>query len=293
MIQPCELHPTTEPYRHPDGRLICRECRREKDAERRARARKLDSNKHLLIGDLQIREGVPRQHLRWIARYCADKRVNKIIQIGDWGDMPSLSSYDTSARKAVDRRTVKKDFDVTNTSIEEFEEELDRAGYQPDEKHVTLGNHEQRIERYTHQYPEHEGDINYDRFVWKKYGWAVHDFLDPVTIDGVVYAHYFPRGPQGHITQTKRGAPNAMVQVKREMQSCSSGHLPGLDMAILPTGARAYRGLILGSSYLHDEKFLTGQGNRYWRGVVLKHNVDDGWYDACEVPLSYLERKYG
>src|SRR5665213_3647398 len=50
---------------------------------------------HLFIPDTQIGPGTPIDHIYWIAQYIVDhfygKRI-RIIIIGDWWDMPSLSS---------------------------------------------------------------------------------------------------------------------------------------------------------------------------------------------------------
>jgi hypothetical protein len=44
--------------------------------------------------------------------------------------------------------------------------------------------------------------------------------------------------------------------------------------------------------YEHDEDYLGPQGNHYWRGVWMLHNVNDGEYDEMPVPLDYLKAKY-
>lgn len=250
-------------------------------------------NKHGVIGDTQIRPEDNLEYLRWIAHYFADKKPDVVVQVGDMADMASLSSYDSKAKKAVDRRSVREDFEAANRGWQTIEEVWTVRGYQPKRKVYLLGNHEQRIERFTNDNPELAGDVNYDRFIARSLGWEVRPFLEPVTIDGVTYSHFFPRGPSGRITQTKNGAPNAITMVKREMRSCTAGHMQGLDVAIYQTSERTLRGLILGSTYLHDETYLSPQGNRHWRGIALKHSVRDGNYDLCEVPLGYLEEKYG
>lgn len=248
--------------------------------------------KHGIIGDTQLHPEDDLCFLEWIARYFADKRPDVVVQLGDWADMASLSSYDSKAKKAVDGRSVRGDFEVANRGWQLIHDIWEKAGYHP-RKVYLLGNHEYRIERFVADNPELAGDVNYDRFVAADLGWEVVPFLKPIEIDGVAYAHFFPRGPHGRVTQTRNGAPNALAMVKREMRSCTAGHMQGLDTAIYQTSDRALRGVILGSSYLREEGYLSPQGNRHWRGVLLKHSVHDGDYDLCEVPLNYLEQKYG
>ena len=58
------------------------------------------------------------------------------------------------------------------------------------------------------------------------------------------------------------------------------------------TNGQRVRGLVCGAAYLHDEKYMGHQGNAYWRGIFVKHEVRDGQYDLMEVSLDYLCRKY-
>lgn len=248
--------------------------------------------KHGIWGDTQICAGDDLDYIRHIALYFADKRPDVVIQLGDWADMVSLSSYDSKAKKAVDQRSVRLDFEAANEAWHTVDAIWKKEGYAP-RKVYLLGNHENRIDRFISDNPEFAGDVNTDRFVAKSLGWEVYPFLDVATIDGVAYSHYFPRGPSGRVTQTKNGAPNAITMVKREMRSCTAGHMQGLDTAIYQTSEKTLRGVILGSSYPKDEHYLSQQGNRHWRGVLMKHSVRDGNFDLVECPLDYLSAKYG
>jgi len=52
------------------------------------------------------------------------------------------------------------------------------------------------------------------------------------------------------------------------------------------------RGLVAGSCYLHNEPYM-GHGNSHWRGIVMKHNVVNGYYNLMEVDLGFLRERYG
>jgi hypothetical protein len=43
---------------------------------------------------------------------------------------------------------------------------------------------------------------------------------------------------------------------------------------------------------MHDEEYLGPEGNNYWRGIVVKHEVRNGMYDPMFVSLDYLLRKW-
>lgn len=250
------------------------------------------SRKHLVIPDTQVRPGVRTDHFDWIGKYAAEKRPDVIVHLGDHYDMPSLSSYDRGKGSAEGRR-VAKDIAAGNEAFLRLSKHVRGvAGYKPRLVYL-LGNHEQRIERYVNDNPELAGTVGYHQFAAAGEGWKVYPFLQPVTIDGITYCHYFPRSGDGAISQTKRGAPTARAQVLREMRTCIAGHKQGLDTHIHHTGNRTIRGIIAGSCYQHQEAYLSPQGTNYWRGVLLLHEVKQGNFSLCEVTLDWLRRRYG
>lgn len=252
----------------------------------------MSENKHLVIPDTQVRPGVSLDHFTWIGGFIRAKRPNVIVHLGDHWDMSSLSSYDRGKRSSENRR-FGDDIDSGNRALEMLSKPWrGLRSYSP--RLVMLrGNHEQRIERATEDSAWLHGTLSYDLFNDRKLGWDPVPFLHPICIDGITYCHFFPRGPTGKVMQTVRGAPSAKEQVRRHGGSCTAGHQQGLDTAIVPVGNGAFRGVIAGSCYLHDEGYLSPQGQNHWRGVLLKHRVKNGNYSLCEVDLDYLEERYG
>lgn len=244
--------------------------------------------RHLVLPDTQVKPGVRTDHLLWAAKYANDKRPDVIVHLGDHYDMPSLSSYDKGKGAAEGRRVI-KDIQAGNDAVALFTNALE---YKP-RMVKCIGNHTQRIARYVNDNPELEGTIGYHLLDFERLGWEVHEFLKPVTIDGVTYCHYFPRSGDGKVSQTKRGAPSARAQVLREMRTCIAGHQQGLDTHIHHTGSRTIRGIVAGSFYQHEESYLSPQGNSHWHGILYLTEVKDGEFNLCEVSLGFLKRKYG
>lgn len=262
----------------------------------------VDYHKHLIIPDCQVKPGVPLDHLNWIGQYIVEKQPDVIVNLGDFADMHSLNSYDVGTKKEFHSRRYVEDIAAANYAMKVLMQPLHdynhsqivqkKKRYKP-KLHLLLGNHEHRIERAINADPVRlDGIISTNDLRYEDYGWNVVPYLDIVEIDGINYSHFFPRGPNGKVMQNKRGAPNAKAQVQREMQSCTSGHMQGLDYYIYQTHNRRYHGLIAGSCYMHGEDYLSPQGTKYWRGVVVKHEVHDGEYDVMTVSLDYLCRRY-
>jgi hypothetical protein len=254
----------------------------------------IPKTKHLVIPDCQVRPGVPITHLTALGNYIIDQKPDTIVCIGDFADMHSLSSYDKGTARGEGER-YQEDIDCAAEAMEALFAPIDsynrhakamhRKRYTPN-YYLTLGNHENRIERYANSNPNMEGKVSFDDLPYER--WNVSDFLATIEVDGILYSHYFPRNAAGRITQSFRGAPNARLQVLREMQSCTSGHLQGLDFHVHQTNDRRIYGIIAGSFYQHDEDYLTPQGTAYWRGVIVKHEVERGEYDPMMVSIRYL-----
>ncbi len=71
---------------------------------------------HLIIPDCQIKPGHDYNYLRAIGNYIVKKRPDVIVNIGDFADMPSLSSYD-KGKKSFEGRRYKNDVVATQEAM--------------------------------------------------------------------------------------------------------------------------------------------------------------------------------
>ena len=270
---------------------------------------------HLVIPDLQVHASLPGKpcpldHFGWIGRYMVERRAGVIVQLGDWQDFDSLSSWSKGTLEHEGKR-IQADLDAFHESMRLLMTPLQNVQkrhsavlrdkmtvktrikevYSP--RLVALdGNHENRLDRFVQQNSEFHGFFDLSCLKREKNGWEVIPFLTPVIVDGISYCHYFPRGANGKVTQTKRGSPNAKTQLARERRSCTSGHLQGIDLAVHQLSDVRQYSIIAGSCYLHIDDYMTVQGCRFWKGLVVKHEVRNGEYDIMLVGLDYLCRKY-
>jgi hypothetical protein len=132
--------------------------------------------------------------------------------------------------------------------------------------------------------------MSFDDFNLKEHGFTVHDFLEPVVIDGVAYSHYFTSGVMG------RPVSSATTMLNKKHMSTVMGHVQDRQIAYAKRadGARI-TGIFAGIYYQHDEEYLTPQTgtSTTWSGVWIFHEVQDGSFDEMPVSLSYLRDKYG
>lgn len=252
--------------------------------------------KILVIPDTQVKDGVDLSHLKALGNYIVEKKPDVIVHIGDHYDMESLSSYASTKEK--EGRRVNSDLQAGWEGMKELLEPLRQYNekrrrykermYRP-RMEFCLGNHEERLRRYIDANPALDGVMSYpEAFQLEFFGWNVNEFLKPVVIEGISFAHYFynPMSgrPYGGTCHTK---------LKNIKNSFVMGHQQGLDMATT-TGndGKKYWGIVAGSFYTHEEGYIGPQGNDHWRGALMLHNVEDGGCDPCVIGMNYLLENY-
>jgi len=251
--------------------------------------------KHIIISDTQCKPGQDFSYLRTIGNYIVAKKPDKVIVIGDFADMESLCSYDVGT-KSFEGRRYKEDIKASHEAMTVLMTPLmehnakakanKEKQYKP-ELHLTLGNHENRINKAVERDAKLEGVLSVSDLAYENFGFKVYPFLDVVVLDGVAYSHYFTSGIMG------RPVPNAAQLLIKKHMSCVMGHVQDRGIAY---GKRAdgkhMTGIFAGLSTPYEEGYLTPQTNNSWRGIWVLHDVNDGEFDEMPVSLKYLESKY-
>lgn len=245
--------------------------------------------KHLVIGDCQVRDGVPLDHLKWAGQYAAEKKPDVIICIGDFADLPSLSMYDVG-KKSFEGRSYARDIEVTKDAMSLFTNPIQRAsksGNWNPKMVLTLGNHESRIQRVIESDRKLDGVMSVRDLGYREFGWDVVPFLEVRVINGVVFSHYFTSGV------LDRPVTSARALLTKRHCSAVMGHVQRRDIAYDYTAqGKQITAIFTGGFYQHDEPYMSPQGNRHWRGIWMLHNVNDGEFDEMPIPISYLKDKY-
>lgn len=250
---------------------------------------------HCVIPDVQARPGDDFEFLRCAGNYIAEKKPDVIINLGDFADMPSLSSYDVGKKSFEGRRYTDDILAAKNAMINLMAPiTIEMSRLKTNKKKqwnprmvFTTGNHEHRISRAVDNDRKLEGLISEQDLVYDEWGWEVYPFLKPVVIDGISYCHYQTSGVMGKPITSARG-----LLTKKHM-SCIVGHQQGKDIAYAQKGdGKTITGIIAGSFYEHEELYLNPQTNQHWRGIIMLHEVEDGQFDEMFVSLKYLKENY-
>jgi hypothetical protein len=253
--------------------------------------------RHVVIPDCQIRKEDNTDFLERIGKYIVDMKPDSIICLGDFADMPSLSSYDRGTAKSWNQ-TYSEDIDAAKAAMEQLVTPIAKASGRSIKNkkrrwiprmELTLGNHEERIMRYANSSPELQGKVSYNDLGYEYFGWNVHDYLKPVEVDGIMYCHFIPNPMTG---KPYGGSAGNILQ--KVGHSFVVGHKQGVEVATrnLPLTGQAQWGIIAGSCYEHDESYKGYTGNHHFRGILVLNEVENGAFDPMFVSLNYLERNY-
>lgn len=248
---------------------------------------------HFILPDVQAKTDNDFSFLTAIGKYIVDKKPDVIVCIGDFADMPSLSSYDVG-KKSFEGRSYQKDIQAAREAMDALlipmyeynksAKKFKHKQYKP-RMVLTLGNHEDRINRAINEDRKLDGLISVDDLPYQD--WEVIPFLEVITIDGIAYSHYFTSGAMG------RPIGSAAALLSKKHMSCFAGHQQGRQIAY---GMRAdgseMTAIICGSCYEHHEDYLGAQGNNHFRGAYMLYDVRDGRFDELPLTLKYLKQKY-
>ena len=252
-------------------------------------------NTHLYIPDVQMKPGVPIAHLVAASNFIAEVQPEVIVCAGDFADMPSLSGYDIGKRSFEGRR-YKDDIESSIIGMEVLLAGMNRLNrlrkrdkkklYKP-RMVLTLGNHENRIDRATNNDPKLHGTIGVDDLCYREFGWEVVPYLKPIIIDNIAYSHYF------YNKLTGRPWPNARTTMLREHMSCTAAHQQQLEVEVQYRGdGKPTISVVAGAYYLHDEDYKGEAGNQHWRGLIYKTNVNDGFYDLNAMSIDSMLKNW-
>lgn len=235
-----------------------------------------------------------------LGKFIADRRPDVVLSIGDFADMPSLSSYD-KGKKSFEGRRYYKDIDSVIDAqnrmfkpIEDYNNDLRKRKVKLYKPHyiITLGNHCERINRAANLSPELDGTLKISDLQYEKFGWDVIPFLEPVMINGVAFSHYFPRGVMGRAIS---GENPALALINKLHTSCVQGHSHIRDFSERTTvEGKRLQGLVVGCFLDEDQhEAYAGEANKmWWRGVVMLHDVDEGSFEPEFISVKQLRRMY-
>lgn len=255
------------------------------------------ARRHMFIPDLQVKPGVPLDHIPAAAFAIVHYKPDVLVLAGDYWDFPSLTRWSEKGSKTLEGARVVEDAEAGNEAIATLlapaQREMARLKTGK-RKHwnlrivYTMGNHDERPARAAEADPRLEGIVGPELMVFPA-GVEVHPYLKVVEIDGIRYSHFF-----SNINSSRAIGGSIDNRLNKIGESFVQGHEQGFlyGNRTFPTG-KIKHGLVAGSYYMHDEEYKGAQGNGHWRGIIVLNGVEDGAYDIMPLSLEYMLRKFG
>lgn len=254
---------------------------------------------HLIIPDPHAHPDHNNDRADYLSKLIVDLQAKegdlKVINLGDQWDLPSLSGYD-KGKKSFNGRSYKKDLDAGLDFDERMWSGIRKAKKRKPTAFFFEGNHEHRLKKALDmQYQELDGIMGFNDFDLKRNYNEIIEYQGQTPgiyeVDGVNYAHFFISGVMGRPIS---GEHPAYSLISKQHTSCTCGHIHVTDFATRtdPHGKRI-NGLVAGVFQDYNSSWA-GEINRlWWRGVVVKRNVDKGNYDPEWISLDRLKEVYG
>jgi len=251
------------------------------------------SKTHLIIPDSHAHPKHHNKRAEYLGKLINDIKPDVVIHLGDSADMPSLSSYDRGT-KAFQGRNYRADIDAHLDFNDRLWNTVRRSKRKLPVRYFFEGNHEHRIIKAINLQPELEGAISFEDLELERY----YDHIIPyngrspgvLAIDGISYAHFFISGVMG---RPLGGTHPAYSILSKGHGSATAGDLHLLSYEIQTgIGGKRIQGLVAGCYQDYDADWAGEANKLWWRGVVVKRNVDNGNYDPEFISIEALKKEY-
>jgi hypothetical protein len=240
---------------------------------------------HLIIPDSHAEPDVPNDRFEWLGKMIYDLKPDVVVDIGDSADMPSLCSYD-KGRKGYDARRYTDDIDSYKDAMEKLWHPYKKNREKLPKRIKTRGNHENRILTAESYSGIMEGTFGITDLEEYRYNDIVSHYSYAVEQDGIYYNHICPTPLMGK----PMGSVNlARAILKQEHTSYTVGHSHLRDFY----EDRGLHGMVVGCYFDNDHSFAGPANRNYWRGVVVKRQVENGKYDHQWVSIAAVKAAYG
>jgi hypothetical protein len=140
------------------------------------------------IGDFHDSPTLSKDRFKWVGRHIAEKGPDRVVQIGDWATLDSMSMHDApGSRNSVARPSFVQDLESLNESLEMFHRDIGLGAF-PCE--ITFGNHEHRCQKAADNDPVRLGDAMLRvEEIFSRYRWGYRPYGEYLFIGGVGFVH--------------------------------------------------------------------------------------------------------
>jgi predicted phosphodiesterase len=252
----------------------------------------------LIIGDAHAHPDHPNDRFDWLGKLILDAKPDIIVDMGDFADMPSLSSFDFG-KKVYEGRRYKKDVACAIDARQRVMAPTEVYNKQQAKKHkeryhprlIALGgNHDdEHITRTIEYDAKLDGLIGVEDLKVAELGWEYHRFGELVDVEGILFTHYFQGGVMG---KPLGGLYVTVSMLKKYHTSCVQGHIHYFQERHELRGKGRIHAFVAGCFFDYDP-IWTNAHIFYDRGILLLQGVEDGDIESFSwIGLEDIKRRY-
>lgn len=241
---------------------------------------------------------VSNKRFDWLGSFLFDLKPDMVIDLGDGADMKSLNSFDERYPKEIVNNNYARDINHYNEAQDRV-----RLKFRKNKKKRPYwvgmeGNHENRIKKAIAHNPRIEGKeygVSFGHLQTDHWFDDYHEYHNSAPAisdyDGVSYAHYFGSGNYGTAVSGVHHA-YSLLQLRNHSSTC--GHSHKRDVYFKDSAHPVpILGLVAGCFKGGEETWAGQANNDWWKGLVVKREVSNGFYEPEFVSMKQLEKAYG
>jgi hypothetical protein len=240
---------------------------------------------------------IPNDRFDWLGELIYDVKPDYVVDLGDGADLKSLNSYDTKYPKSIVAQNYEADINCYNDAQDRLRHKFRVMKKKRPAFFGLEGNHEHRLKRALSLDPRLEGSkygISFSHLQTDVWFDEYHEYKNSAPSifnkDGISYAHYIASGNYG---TAMSGIHHAYGLVQKRYSSTTVGHSHRRSIFFKDdANPHPAIGLVAGC-FKGAEESWAGQANLdWWKGVIIKRNIQDGYYEPEFVSLKRLHDVY-
>jgi hypothetical protein len=252
-----------------------------------------------VVPDSHDDPSVSQERYTWLGQFILDTKPDVVMELGDFADLHSLSSYDKGTVKAENARlerdiaSAKEARRKVTQPLRDYQDHLKRLKMKVWKPRLIAlcGNHEHRVTRYMNENPNLYGMFSPDVSGAEQLGWEWVPFGDVINVAGIDFCHYFTKPG----IQRGYSGEYACNHIIRDYHaSCVQGHSHRWEYKrFQPPGKPVCIALMAGCYFEHHADYAGRDNDRWCRGLTILNNCHNGSFDVEQVSMDVLRARYG
>lgn len=255
----------------------------------------------LVVPDAHVGPGQDMTRFRNLGKLIVDRRPDRIISLGDFITLESLSNWDLNKAGVMEGRRYQADIEAANDALalitgplkelQEKQRKYKEKVYRPRFVYIH-GNHESRLPRYLETRAELKQhlELNKDLNLYYHGVTDIIDYRESIEFDGVIFTHALMNmagqplaGKYAIHRASEISAKSVVFGHNHRKESLNIGR-HGSDEIL--------QFLVAGLFSEYTDEYAKGSLEAYWRGLVILTHWAEGRFDVEDISIERLNTIY-